>query len=593
MNFKQEIANILSTVTETPANELVERLEIPANKSMGDFAFPCFSLAKTLRKAPPLIAKEIGEKLEELPAQSTNVISKFEVVGGYVNFYLNTGTYAQTVLAEMLDKKADYGNSDLGVGKTIVIDYSSPNIAKPFHIGHLRSTVIGNALYNIHKTLGYECVGVNHLGDWGTQFGKLIVAYKKWGDDDKINALGVKALLDIYVKFHDEAEEKPELNDEARSWFVKMQDGDDEALKLWKWFYDISLLEFKRVYDMLGVEFDAFTGESFYNDKMQPIVDELKDKNLLVESEGAMIVDLEDCDMSPCLIIRKDGGTLYATRDITAALYRKNTYSFHKCLYLTAIDQKLHFAQVFEVVGKMGYEWKDDLVHVPFGLVSLKKDVVGGDDNEENTEENADTKTQKVKLSTRGGNVVLMEELLNEAIAQTKGIIDAKNPNLEDKDEVARKVGVGAVIFNDLYNGRIKDVLFSWERMLNFDGETGPYVQYTFARTCSILDKAEDFDFMKVEFDYDGISDESSLGLIKALESFPDKIKEAAERYEPYILTRHLVQISQQFNKFYHDNPILSSEDNVKATRLAVVSCVQCILEKGLAILGIEVPRKM
>lgn len=593
MNFKQEIANILSTVTETPANELVERLEIPANKSMGDFAFPCFSLAKTLRKAPPLIAKEIGEKLEELPAQSTNVISKFEVVGGYVNFYLNTGTYAQTVLAEMLDKKADYGNSDLGVGKTIVIDYSSPNIAKPFHIGHLRSTVIGNALYNIHKTLGYECVGVNHLGDWGTQFGKLIVAYKKWGDDDKINALGVKALLDIYVKFHDEAEEKPELNDEARSWFVKMQDGDDEALKLWKWFYDISLLEFKRVYDMLGVEFDAFTGESFYNDKMQPIVDELKDKNLLVESEGAMIVDLEDCDMSPCLIIRKDGGTLYATRDITAALYRKNTYSFHKCLYLTAIDQKLHFAQVFEVVGKMGYEWKDDLVHVPFGLVSLKKDVVGGEDNEENTEENADTKTQKVKLSTRGGNVVLMEELLNEAIAQTKGIIDAKNPNLEDKDEVARKVGVGAVIFNDLYNGRIKDVLFSWERMLNFDGETGPYVQYTFARTCSILDKAEDFDFMKVEFDYDGISDESSLGLIKALESFPDKIKEAAERYEPYILTRHLVQISQQFNKFYHDNPILSSEDNVKATRLAVVSCVQCILEKGLAILGIEVPRKM
>ncbi len=375
----------------------------------------------------------------------------------------------------------------------------------------------------------------------------------------------------IYVKFHDEAEKHPELkmDDEARAWFVKMQEGDEEALTLWRWFYDISIKEFERVYQMLGVKFDAYTGESFYNDKMDAVVQELKDKNLLKESEGAMIVDLEDKNMPPCLIIRKDGGTLYATRDITAALYRKRTYNFDKCIYLTALDQNLHFAQWFEVIHKMGYDWYQDLIHVPFGLVSLDSG----------------------KLSTRHGHVVLMEELLNQACAETKRIIEEKNANLENKEEIAKQVGIGAVIFNDLYNTRIKDVVFSWERMLNFDGETGPYVQYTHARACSILKRAEKPDGQEIRFEL--LSDEASLEVCKLLEAFPDKIKDAATKLEPSIVTRHLVAIAQAFNKFYHDNPILNSEPELRQARLAVVFAVKTVLKKGLALLGIEAPEQM
>ena len=452
-----------------------------------------------------------------------------------------------------------------------MIDYSSPNIAKPFHVGHLRSTVIGNAIYKIHEELGYHCEGINHLGDWGTQFGKLIVAYKKWGSKEAVEKDGIQELMRIYVKFHDEAEKHPELkmDDEARLWFVKMQEGDEEALTLWKWFYDISIKEFERVYEMLGVKFDAYTGESFYNDKMDAVVQELKDKNLLKESEGAMIVDLEDKNMPPCLIIRKDGGTLYATRDITAALYRKKTYNFDKCIYLTALDQNLHFAQWFEVIHKMGYDWYKDLIHVPFGLVSLDSG----------------------KLSTRHGHVVLMEDLLNQACAETKRIIEEKNPNLENKEEIAKQVGIGAVIFNDLYNTRIKDVVFSWERMLNFDGETGPYVQYTHARACSILKRAGEPDFSDIHFE--ALSDEASLDVCKLLEAFPDKIKDAAAKLEPSVVTRHLVAIAQAFNKFYHDNPILSSEPEVRQARLAIVFSVKTVLKKGLALLGIEAPEQM
>ncbi|MDD3570410.1 MAG: arginine--tRNA ligase, partial [Lachnospiraceae bacterium] len=381
---------------------------------------------------------------------------------------------------------------------------------------------------------------------------------------------GIQELMRIYVKFHDEAENKPELEDEARSWFVKMQDGDEEALSLWKWFYEISMKEFDRVYAMLGVKFDAYTGESFYNDKMAAVVDELKEKKLLVESEGAMIVDLEEEKMPPCLIIRKDGGTLYATRDITAALYRKNKYNFEKCLYLTALDQNLHFAQWFKVIDKMGYEWSKDLVHVPFGLVSL------------------DTG----KLSTRKGNVVLMEELLNQAINETKKIIEEKNPELPNKEEVAKQVGIGAVIFNDLYNGRIKDVVFSWERMLSFEGETGPYVQYTNARACSVLKKAG-VTQLNTNVDYSLLADDSSAEVCKLLADFPNKIKDAAAKYEPSILSRHLVNIAQGFNKFYHDNPIISSEENVKNARLVIVYAVKTVLTTGLELLGIHAPEQM
>lgn len=490
MDFKIEIAKLLAAAAEISVEDAAAAVEIPAKKEMGDFAYPCFRLAKVFRKAPPMIAAELIEKIEK-PA----FIARMQVVGAYINFFVDKSVYAEQVLSAVLEQKESYGKSDMGAGKTVVIDYSSPNIAKPFHVGHLRSTVIGNAIYKIHEELGYHCEGINHLGDWGTQFGKLIVAYKKWGSKEAVEKDGIQELMRIYVKFHDEAEKHPELkiDDEARLWFVKMQEGDEEALTLWKWFYDISIKEFERVYEMLGVKFDAYTGESFYNDKMDAVVQELKDKNLLKESEGAMIVDLEDKNMPPCLIIRKDGGTLYATRDITAALYRKKTYNFDKCIYLTALDQNLHFAQWFEVIHKMGYDWYKDLIHVPFGLVSLDSG----------------------KLSTRHGHVVLMEDLLNQACAETKRIIEEKNPNLENKEEIAKQVGIGAVIFNDLYNTRIKDVVFSWERMLNFDGETGPYVQYTHARACSILKRAGETDFSDIHFE--ALSDEASLDVCLSL----------------------------------------------------------------------------
>jgi arginyl-tRNA synthetase len=565
MDFKFEIAKAIATAAGLEPTEVVGGIEIPPNTDMGDYAFPCFRLAKTLRKAPPLIAADIAEKIVK-----PDFISEIKIQGAYVNLFTDKGMFAKEILENVVDEKENYGKSDIGNGKTIVVDYSSPNIAKPFHVGHLRSTVIGNAIYKIHEFLGYNCVGVNHLGDWGTQFGKLIVAYKNWGSKQAVEEKGIEELMRIYVKFHDEAENKPELDDEARGWFVKMQDGDEEALLLWKWFYEISMKEFDRVYKMLGVKFDAFTGESFYNDKMAPVVDELKEKKLLIESEGAMIVDLEEEKMPPCLIIRKDGGTLYATRDITAALYRKNKYNFEKCLYLTALDQNLHFAQWFKVIEKMGYEWSKDLVHVPFGLVSL------------------DTG----KLSTRKGNVVLMEELLNQAVNETKKIIEEKNPNLPNKEEVAKQVGIGAVIFNDLYNGRIKDVVFSWERMLSFEGETGPYVQYTNARACSVLKKAG-LTEVAANVDYTLLADESSAEVCKLLDDFSNKIKDAADKYEPSIVSRHLVNIAQAFNKFYHDNPILSSEEDVKNARLVIVYAVRTVLTTGLELLGINAPEQM
>ena len=567
MDLKLEIANSIAAACGVAADEIAAAIEVPANSDMGDYAYPCFKLAKVLRKAPPLIAQEVGEKLQ-LPVG----ISEMKIVGAYINFFMDKPFYAKQVLQSVLEQGADYGKSEKGTGKTIVIDYSSPNIAKPFHVGHLRSTVIGNALYQIHRALGYHCVGINHLGDWGTQFGKLIVAYKKWGSQEAVEKDGIQELMRIYVKFHDEAANEPALEDEARLWFGKMQDGDTEALTLWKWFYDISIREFERVYDMLGVKFDAYTGESFYNDKMAPVVEELEQKGLLVESEGAKIVDLSDENMPPCLIIRKDGGTLYATRDITAALYRKKTYDFDKCIYLTALDQNLHFAQWFAVIHKMGYDWYQDLIHVPFGLVSLESG----------------------KLSTRHGNVVLMEELLHQAIAETQKIIEEKNPSLPDKETVAQKVGIGAVIFNDLYNTRIKDVVFSWERMLNFDGETGPYVQYTHARACSILKKVPDCKTEDLQTaSFAKLDDEATLQVCKLLEAFPSKIEDAAAKLEPYLLTRHLVAIAQAFNKFYHDNPILNSADDVRFARLAVVLAVKTVLSSGLALLGIESPEQM
>lgn len=564
MDFKAEIASAIAQTLDIDKNDVLEAVEIPPDKAMGDYAYPCFRLAKVLRKAPPLIAADLAEKIQ-LPS----FVKEVKVVGAYLNFFTDKSVFAETIISKVFAEKENYGKSKEGEGKNIVIDYSSPNIAKPFHVGHLRSTVIGNAIYKIYEFLGYNCVGINHLGDWGTQFGKLITAYKMWGNAEAVEKDGISELMRIYVKFHEEAEKDPSLNDTARAWFVKMQDGDEEAISLWKWFKAISLKEFERVYKTLDVSFDSYAGESFYNDKMAAVVEELKEKNLLKESNGAMIVDLEDAKMPPCLIIRSDGGTLYATRDITAALYRKKTYDFEKCIYVTAIDQNLHFAQWFKVIEKMGYDWYKNLVHVPFGLVSLESG----------------------KLSTRKGNVVLMEDLLSEAVKKTAAIIEEKNPNLPNKEEVAKEVGIGAVIFDDLYNGRIKDIVFSWEKMLSFEGETGPYVQYTNARACSVLRKAEEEADGNIDFSL--LTDDVTVEVIKLIASFNDKVKDAAERYEPSVVSRYLVDLAQAFNKFYHDNSILNAEENTRKARLAVVKAVSLVLTSGLALLGIKAPEQM
>lgn len=566
MDFAMEIASLIAKAADMEPESIREAIEVPANKEMGDYAFPCFKLAKTVRKAPQMIARELKDKLEK-----PDFIADIQVVGAYINFFADKTSFVREVMGKVLDKDEDYIKSNMGEGKTIVIDYSSPNIAKPFHVGHLRSTVIGNALYNIYKALGYNCVGVNHLGDWGTQFGKLIVAYKKWGDKETVEREDIKELSRIYVKFHEEAEKDPSLNDEARHWMVKMQEGDSEALELWKWFVDISMKEFNRIYDRLHISFDSYAGESFYNDKMQAVVDELKEKGLLKESEGAQIVDLEEYNMPPCLILRSDGGTLYPTRDIAAALYRKKTYNFYRDIYVTALDQNLHFAQWFKVLELMGYDWaKDELVHVPFGLVSL------GDG----------------KLSTRKGHVVLMEDILNAAVEKTSGIIEEKNPDLPNKEEISEQVGIGAVIFNDLYNSRIKNVVFDLERMLSFEGETGPYVQYTHARACSILRKAG-VEKPEKDIDCSLISDEASVNICKVLSDLPSKLVDAADKYEPYILTRHIVEICKAFNKFYNENNIMGSEGELKKARLAVVYAVKSAIAQSLALLGIAAPEQM
>ncbi len=565
MDIKSKLIELIEVALENADKaEIESTLEIPNDTTKGDFAFPCFRLAKTMRKAPNMIAQELSEKIA-----LGDILDKVEPVSGYVNFFVNKEKFAELILEEIRTKKEQYGKSDVGAGKTIVIDYSSPNTAKPFHIGHLRSTVIGSALYKIYSALGYKCVGVNHLGDWGTQFGKLIVAYKKWGVKATVEEKGIEELNRLYVKFHKESKENPALDDEARLWLLNMQNGHEEALQLWDWFNVISLKEFKRIYKILDIEFDYYTGESFYNDKMLPVVDEIRAKNLLVESEGAMIVDLEQYSMPPCLILRSDGGTLYPTRDIAAALYRKENYDFCKCLYVTGMDQMLHFSQWFKVVELMGNDWAGDLVHIPFGLVSFAEG----------------------KLSTREGNVILMEKLLEEAVAKTVEIIKAKNPNLENKDEVAAQVGIGAVVFNDLYNNRIKEVVFSWERMLNFEGETGPYVQYSHARACSVLEKAGGLSNEPVN--YSLLTDNASIELIKLLYDYPAKIHEAAKKYEPYIVTRHMVHLAQAFNKFYHANDIIVDSQELKHARLTLVDCFRNVISQGLGLVGIKAPKKM
>ncbi|MCI6019741.1 MAG: arginine--tRNA ligase [Clostridiales bacterium] len=561
--MKNKVVDLLSQYIDGfEKAELESIIEIPPKPEMGDFAFPCFKLAKVYHKAPPLIAKELSEKIEQ-----PDFLSEIRVMGGYLNFFVDKSQYAKKIVDNYLNSD-NYGGSDEGSGKTICIDYSSPNVAKNFHVGHLRTTIIGNSIYKIYEKLGYHVERINHLGDWGTQFGKLIVAYKRWGSKEAVETNGISELMSIYVKFHDEAEKEPSLNDEARAWFTKMEHGDEEALSIWKWFRDISLKEFLRVYDMLGIEFDSYAGESFYNDKMAAVIEELKDKGLITVSDGAQIVNLDEYNMPPCLITKKDGSSLYATRDISAALYRKKTYDFSKCIYVTGLEQKLHFAQWFKVIELMGYDWYKDLIHVPYGLVSLK----GG------------------KLSTRHGNVIYAEDILKESIQKIESIIEEKNPELPDKETVAKQVGIGAILFNTLYNQRIKDVVFDWEKILNFDGETGPYVQYTYARAASVLRKIGDYD---TTIDYSLLTDEASMALLKEIERYSAVVKDAADKLEPSIIARYAVDLAQSFNKFYHDCQINVEDTNIKYTRANIVAITKSILKDALGLLGMTCPEQM
>lgn len=561
--MKNQIVNLLSQNIEVLTGEEISQLiEIPPKPEMGDFAFPCFRLAKSYHKAPPMIAQDLKESIGDQA-----FLSEIKVIGGYLNFYVDKAQYAQQII-DKYNNATDYGCSDQGKDKTICIDYSSPNVAKNFHVGHLRTTIIGNSLYKIFSKLGYKVVRINHLGDWGTQFGKLIVAYKKWGSREAVEEKGIEELMDIYVKFHEEAEKDDSLNDEARAWFLKMEQGNEEALEIWQWFRDISLKEFMRVYNILGMEFDSFAGESFYRDKTANVIKRLTDDGLLKESQGAMIVPLDEYDMPPCIVAKKDGSSIYATRDLAAILYRKATYNFDRCLYVTGLEQKLHFAQVFKVIELMGNDYAKNLVHIPYGLVSLKSG----------------------KISSRKGNVIFAEDLLRESINKTTSIIEEKNPDIPDKEEVAKQVGIGAIIFNDLYNQRIKDVIFDWNKLLNFDGETGPYVQYTYARASSVLRKIGE---VPDTIDYTLLTDEASIGLLKEIERYPQVIKDAAERYEPSVIARYSIDLAHAFNKFYHECQINVEDETTKYTRTNVVKIARYIIKDALSLLGIQCPEQM
>ena len=572
IDFKKEIAEIIAKNLEgLTEDEIKSMIEIPQDQSMGDYAFPCFRLAKTMRKAPNLIAAELAEKL-----QGEKLFSEVSPVNAYVNMFVSREEMMKSTVSEVLEEKENFGRSDIGGNKKVIVEFSSPNIAKPFHIGHIRSTVIGNSLSKIYDALGYDVFKINHLGDYGTQFGKMICAYRRWGNrEDVINA-PIKTLLGYYTKFHVEVEEHPELEDEARAIFTKLEQGSKEEVELWQWFREESLKEFQRVYDMLGIEFDSYNGESFYSDKMPRFEKELSDKGLLQESKGAQVVDLEEYKLGTALIKKSDGSSLYITRDIAAAVYRKENYDFYKNIYVVATQQNLHFQQLFKILELMGYDWANQCVHVPFGMVRL----------EEGT------------MSTRHGRVVFLEDVLNGAIEKTREIIEEKNPNIENLEEITSQVGIGAVVFNELSNNRIKDYTFKWDQILNFDGETGPYVQYTHARCASLLRKAgEDIvakaqDPKNVDFALLAKSD-SAYELTKLIYAFPGVVEQAGEKYEPSIITRHIIDIAQCFNKFYHDEHIIVDDEVEKTSKIALVIATKRVIATGIGLLGMKAPERM
>ena len=568
IDFKQIIAKAIAEVVNIDEKELESYIEIPKDANNGDYAFPCFRLAKELKKAPPMIANDIKDKIQI----NEEMIEKVEVVGGYLNFYIQQEQMVEEVLKE-IDIQEEYGKSEIGKGKNIVIDYSAPNIAKPFHIGHLRSTVIGGALYNIYEYLGYHTIGVNHLGDYGTQFGKLIEGYKLWGKEYNIEEDPINELTKIYIRINQVCKEDEKVLEQCRMNFKLLEDGDSYCTEIWEKFRALSLKEFQKVYDLLGSHFDSWNGEAFYSDKMPEVIEILEKTGKLVESQGAKIIDLEDKGINtPCIIQKSNGSTTYATRDLAAILYRARTYDFDKALYVVSYEQTLHFKQVFEVAKLLGIDEKytNGLKHVPFGMVSLPTG----------------------KMSTREGNIVKLEELLNESIARAKEIIEEKNPELEDKDEVARKVGVGAVIFNDLSNSRIKDEIFDWNQILNFQGETGPYVQYTYVRTKSVLEKAGYMPKIE-EIKFDKLLDEASKNIIKLIYNFENILIQVTEKEEPSILSRYLIDLAKAFSNFYNDNKILVEDKEVQNARIYLTYTVGKVLKTGAKLLGIEMPNKM
>lgn len=570
-SYKKSIAEILTPLIDgLTAEEIEQMIEIPADEKMGDYAFPCFRLAKMLRKAPPLIAADIAAGVP-----NDGLFEKVENVNAYVNFYLSRERFVGDIVKEVGEKKENFTKSNKGEGKTVIVEFSSPNIAKPFHIGHIRSTVIGNSIYKIYDELGYDTVRINHLGDYGTQFGKMISAYRRWGNREDVEKEPIKTLLSYYTKFHEEAEKDPSLEQEARDIFARLEKGEPEETELWQWFRDESLKEFTRVYKMLGIEFDSYAGESFYSDKMPRILDELKAKGLLQESQGAQIVDLEKYGMPPALVTKSDGSTLYITRDIAAAVYRKEHYDFYKNIYVVASQQNLHFQQWFKIVELLGYDWAGDCVHVPFGMVSLKDGV----------------------MSTRKGRVVFLEDVLNRAVEKTREIIEEKGVATDNIDETAAQVGIGAVMFNELSNNRIKDYVFDWDKVLNFEGETGPYVQYTHARACSLMRKAGEEMTAKAEklegFDSSLICSDSAYELAKLIYRMPEVIQEAADKYEPSVITRHIIDIAQAFNRFYQSERIVTDDEAATVSRLALVICAKTAISNGLALLGIQAPERM
>lgn len=568
VDFKIEITKVISNVCKIEEKDLIEFVEIPPNSDLGDYAFPCFRLAKQFKQSPIVIAQQLKKEIN----LDNNIIQRVEAVGGYLNFYINKKLLAQTVLNEISEKKQLYGSCNIGNGKNVVIEYSSPNIAKPFHIGHLRTTVIGGALYKIYNFLGYNSIGINYLGDWGLQFGKVMAGMSMWKDEYDFTKNEIDSILKIYVRFSSKEKEEPEIINLARDWFKRLENGEQHARTIWEWIRKISIENYEKTYKLLNSKFDLYRGEAYYNDKIQEVVEELKEKGLLKESQGAQVVDLEAYDMPPCIVITSAGTSIYATRDIAALIDRIKMFDFAKMLYIVGNEQQLHFRQFFKVLELMGYgEYVKNSEHVSFGLVVDKYGE---------------------KIGSRKGNSVSLEDILQESINKVKKIIEEKNPSLLDKEDVAKKVGIGAIVFNDLSNSRVKDETFDWDMILNFNGETGPYIQYTYVRAISILEKVQKLPVIS-EIDFSKIQDTEAISVLKLLYCFTDIVKNAGDKNEPSIISRYLIDLAQSYSTFYNQHQIIGKEKSVQDARVYLTYCVSIVLKTGCGLLGIDMPNRM